>query len=305
MHDHAVLIGVDWGTTSLRAYLIGKDGMVLDSIHATKGILCVGKNKFESVFEDLLTDWLTEYSSLPIILSGMITSRNGWIETDYIEVPAKISTMASSLVAKQATRGHQLYFVSGLSVMQADKAPDVMRGEETELIGHMCHKGTDGVFIFPGTHSKWVWVKDREIREFKTFMTGEVYALLKQHSILGKLMESNGKSEAAFEKGVSWRLSQTGSILHLLFSVRTFPLFDLMEPDQVSEYLSGLLIAEEISAVVSYAQTIKSVTVIGRGDLAIRYCRALELMNIRAKIAPQAMVARGHYELALKGRLIK
>lgn len=300
-----ILIGVDWGTSSFRAYLINRDGEVIDSISAAEGILSVRDGDFESVFERLLADWLRDYSSLPILLSGMITSKNGWFEVDYVQVPAEVSSIASALAGFETSRGRKLHFVTGLAVTGAEMAPDVMRGEETELIGQICHRNNDGLFLLPGTHSKWVRIEGRRIVDFQTFMTGEVYALLKQHSILGKLMSCCSESGAAFERGILWRTAHAASILHLLFSVRTFPLFGQMVAEDVADYLSGLLIAEEISGALSFRENLPEVTVIGRGDLADRYCRALGLMGVSATAAPQGMVARGHFELARQRGLIE
>jgi len=300
-----VLIGVDWGTSSFRAYLINRDGGVVDFISTAEGILSVRDGDFESVFERLLADWLRDYSSLPVLLSGMITSKNGWFEVDYVQVPAEVSSIASALAAFKTSRGRKLHFVTGLAVTGAEMAPDVMRGEETELIGQICHHDSDGLFLLPGTHSKWVRVKDHRILDFQTFMTGEVYALLKQHSILGKLMSCDSESSEAFDRGVLWRTAHSASILHVLFSVRTFPLFGQMDSEHVADYLSGLLIAEEISGMLNSWEKLAEVTVIGRGDLAGRYCRALGLMGVNAIAAPQGMVARGHYELARQRGLIE
>ena len=300
-----VLIGVDWGTSSLRAYLIDRQGGIVDTIDASEGILSVRDGDFEAVFERLLANWLRDYPALPILLSGMISSRNGWFEVDYVHAPTEISSIASAVAKFETSAGRKLHFVTGLAVDGAETAPDVMRGEETELIGQMCHHDSDGLFLLPGTHSKWVWVEDRRILDFQTFMTGEIFAVLKQHSILGRLMASTAGSEEAFDRGVGWRTSHDNSILHILFSARTFPLFGQMAAEDVPDYLSGLLIAEEISSVLGSRNQLPRVTVIGRGDLARRYCRALELMGIMAAAVPQGRVARGHLEIARQRGLIE
>ena len=305
MSETPVLIGVDWGTSSFRAYLINAEGGVIDAIGAPEGILSVSENKFEPAFERLIGHWLQQYPTLPIVLSGMITSRNGWFEIDYISTPVEISTLASALVEFETSQGRKLHFATGLATTAEGKAPDVMRGEETELIGQFCHHDSDGLFLLPGTHSKWVWVEDRKILDFETYMTGEVFALLKQHSILGKFITAGTPGDEAFERGVKWRVEHPGSILHTLFSVRTLPLFEQMPTDDVADYLSGLLIAEEICGAQTKRENHSEITVIGRGDLAERYCRALELMGSRANAVDQGLVARGHFELAQQRGLIK
>jgi len=304
MSEAPVLIGVDWGTSSFRAYLINAEGGVIDSISTPEGILSVNENDFESTFERLIGHWLQGYPALPIVLSGMITSRNGWFEIDYVPVPAEIFELASAMVEFETIKGRKLHFATGLAILDDGKTPDVMRGEETELIGQFCQHDSDGIFLLPGTHSKWVRVEDRRILEFETYMTGEVFALLKQHSILGKFMTADSHSAEAFDRGVKWRAESSHSILHTLFSVRTLPLFEQMATQDVADYLSGLLIAEEIMGALATRQAISEVTVIGRGDLADRYCRALELMGKSATVVDQGLVARGHYELALQRGLI-
>lgn len=307
-----VLIGVDWGTSSFRAYLINVDGEVVDAVSAEEGIMTVQDNDFESVFERLLDKWLTIYSSLPIILSGMISSKNGWLELEYVQLPAGASEISAALTRYKTSKGRVLHFASGLAVNKPEIAPDVMRGEETELLGQLFNHGNDGLFLLPGTHSKWVWIENHQIINFQTFMTGEVYAVLKGYSILGKLMvtnferstESDTQRLEAFDRGIQSRLSHSGSILHQLFSVRTLPLFDAMDEADVADYLSGLLIGEEISSVLQTQAEIPEVTVIGRGDLTSRYCRALSLMDVDAVAAEQGMVARGHLELAKKKGLV-
>jgi len=296
------LIGVDWGTSSFRAYLIDHDGGVIDTISTSSGILTVQDNEFEAVFERLLANWLLEYSTIPIILSGMITSKNGWLELEYVSLPAGASEISAALTRYTTSLGRVLHFVSGLAVNYPELSPDVMRGEETELLGQLYHCASDGLFLLPGTHSKWVWVENNHIINFQTFMTGEIYSVLKGYSILGKLMaaDSEGQAEnlAVFEQGIKSRSTHSGSILHQLFSARTLPLFNKIEAKDVSDYLSGLLIAEEISSVLQEQKKMPSVTVIGRGDLAARYCHALGLMGVGAVAAEPGMVARGHLELA-------
>ena len=307
-----VLIGVDWGTSSFRAYLINVDGEVVDAVSAEEGIMTVQDNDFESVFERLLEKWLTTYSGLPVMLSGMISSKNGWLELEYVQLPAGASEISAALTRYKTSKGRVLHFASGLAVNKPEIAPDVMRGEETELLGQLFNHGNDGLFLLPGTHSKWVWIENHQIINFQTFMTGEVYAVLKGYSILGKLMvtnferstESDTQRLEAFDRGIQSRLSHSGSILHQLFSVRTLPLFDAMDEADVADYLSGLLIGEEISSVLQTQAEIPEVTVIGRGDLTSRYCRALSLMDVDAVAAEQGMVARGHLELAKKKGLV-
>ena len=298
-----VLIGVDWGTSSLRAYLIDQEGNVVDTLSSNEGILNIQDDDFEAVFERFVGEWLRLYPLLPIILSGMITSRNGWVEVDYLPLPAGMQGIASAITIHETRLGRRLHFVPGLATASRVSIPDVMRGEETELIGQIYQYGGDGTFLLPGTHSKWVTVKDSKIIELQTFMTGEVYALLKYKSILSKLLVE-AVSFKSFAKGVTYRASNSGSILNQLFSVRTLPLFELMPKEEVSDYLSGLLIAEEIRGALESRKGPQDIKIIGQGDLAERYCYALKLMGVSTIVVEQGMVARGHFELALQQGLV-
>ncbi|MEM9574545.1 MAG: 2-dehydro-3-deoxygalactonokinase, partial [Pseudomonadota bacterium] len=147
------LIGIDWGTSSLRAFLIGAKGEVLDRISKAQGIMHVEDGNFEETFQELVENWL-EHGKLPVVASGMITSRNGWVETPYVNVPAGSAELAAALVSLETRSGVTINFITGMTT-EHEGAPDVMRGEETQIIGASALGMDDGVFVMPGTHSKW------------------------------------------------------------------------------------------------------------------------------------------------------
>lgn len=304
MSKNPILIGVDWGTTAFRAYLICNKGAVIDHIDTHEGILSVTNGDFETVFNKRLSGWLKDYPNIPILLSGMITSRNGWFETDYLNVPASIEDIAEKVTLLEEKNGRKLHFITGLMVNEHNEAPDIMRGEETELIGQLCSSQNDGLYLLPGTHSKWAQVNGQSITSFKTFMTGELFSMLKKHSILAKLIDQEKPSDDAFAKGVKWRLKKPITLLHNLFSVRTFPLFEQIDAEHIAEYLSGLLIADEILGAFDQLDKQSTVTVIGRDELATRYFKALQVIGIKATVVDQSMVAIGHYEIAKMRGLI-
>jgi len=207
MHGRAALIGIDWGTTSFRAYRIDADGGVLETRSAPAGILKVADGDFEAVLEREVGSWLAAAPALPVVISGMITSRQGWLEVPYCACPAGSAELAEALREHVTRAGRRLRFVPGLSLIGSDRVPDVIRGEETQIIGELGLAGDDGLgrqaIVLPGTHSKWVFAEEGRIVWFATFMTGEVFAVLKEHSILGRLMEGNEQDEAAFARGLS------------------------------------------------------------------------------------------------------
>jgi len=298
----AALIGMDWGTSSLRAFLIGNDGTVIDMISTSLGIMHVEDRDFDSVFHDLLRDWLAE-RALPVVASGMITSRNGWVETPYLSVPSGINELACALVAHESSMGVQLRFVTGMTT-DHDGAPDVMRGEETQIAGASAAGLGDGVYVMPGTHSKWITVENDKISDYMTYMTGELFGSLKSHTILGALMSAGPFNEDGYRLGVQAGLSSDGNLLHELFQVRTKPLFGIISEDMSADYLSGMLIGAEIRYAAQNVDDGQIITIVGRGDLADRYEIALAEADLGSRRAPDNIVALGHFLIAKSAGLI-
>lgn len=296
------LIGIDWGTTSLRAFLIDACGDVLDSFSSKEGIMHVPEKNFDAVF-DRLVESLNINSKLPIIASGMITSRNGWVETPYVSMPTGPKNLAQSLAAHQTQNGSTIHFVTGATT-EDNGGPDVMRGEETQIIGSAALGMSDGIFVMPGTHSKWVQVADGQIQDFSTYMTGEVFSTLKDHTILGTLMEASEFDIDAFESGVIRAQSPCANLLHDLFHVRTLPLMGKIHGKQAGDYLSGLLIGTELSSAMKDLGTIDEVFVVGRDDLSDRYEVALRASKIRCRRAPDDIAAKGHFLIAQAAGLV-
>lgn len=297
------LIGVDWGTTSLRAFLIDTDGQVVDDAASPDGIMQMSGKSFEAVLDRLIGHWI-EQSNLPILASGMVTSRNGWIETPYESIPLGAYNLAQTLVPFETNGGARLHFVTGASVEHVS-GPDVMRGEETQIIGASALGINVGTFVMPGTHSKWVQVADGKIVDFSTYMTGEIFKALKEHTILGTLMEDYDFDLLAFESGVTAGLDSNANLLHQLFHVRTLPLLDKLPKTAASDYLSGLLIGTEVAAAANKIKTYEAVTLIGRGDLTERYEVALRLAGLECQHAPNNIVAKGHFLIAQAAGLVK
>lgn len=290
------LIAIDWGTSSFRAWLLGAGGEVCDEIPTGQGILSVPGGNFDAAFEAALSPWFTERPDFPVIASGMITSRNGWVETPYLPLPLDAQALAGALKSHVTRQGRQVHFVTGAVQNPDSGLPDVMRGEETEIIGHLSQSGaSEGLFILPGTHSKWGRVQGGRLIGFDTCMTGEVFALLQRHSILGRLMDDGPANPDAFRRGVETGQSQ-GALLARLFSARSLALMDRLEGSDIADYLSGMLIGDEISADMS-GQT-GLVTVIGRGDLAERYRSALEQAGAEVTVAAPGMARAGLWKIA-------
>ena len=275
------LIAIDWGTSSLRGARLGASGQVLESREFPRGILTVPPGQFEAVFDELFGDWMQAPGALCLI-SGMAGSRQGWQEAPYCPCPAGFAELGQHLLWLQPRR---IALVPGLSCLRTDtlNTPDVMRGEEVQIFGALQMTGRESAtLVLPGTHSKWVQVQSGRVTQFQTFMTGEVFALMSQHSILGKTMDLQGAfDEAVFLQGVNTiqQTQQSGSVLHQLFAVRTLGLFERLSAAQLPSYLSGLLIGEELrhQAVLPHPDP---VLVIGSPVLCLRYTLALQHLHI-------------------------
>jgi len=210
------LIAIDWGTSSLRGARLSASGQVLELREFPRGILTVPPGQFEAVFNKLFGDWMQTPGALCLI-SGMAGSRQGWQEAPYCPCPAGFAELGQHLLWLQPGR---IALVPGLSCVGTDplNTPDVMRGEEVQIFGALQMTGRDSAtLVLPGTHSKWVQVQGGRVTQFQTFMTGEVFALMSQHSILGKTMDLQGAfDEAVFLQGVDTiqQTQQSGSVLH-------------------------------------------------------------------------------------------
>lgn len=291
------MIGIDWGTSRLRAMLIDVDGTTLGEHEADTGILTVADGGFPDALRQTLAG-LRAPSGLPIVLSGMITSRQGWHELPYLDCPADAAALAAAVHHVDEPGLGPLHFITGLLHTAADGTPDVMRGEETQIIGQDDLRPDEGV-VLPGTHSKWVVVEDGRIERFRTFMTGELFAVLKEHSILGRLMAPGPVDDAAFARGVGLGLDGRG-LIGRLFSARTLPLTGGLAATGVADYLSGLLIGSEIAEAERPAR----VVVIGSHALAERYTKALAIAGIAHRPGRADAAARGQWRIAKAAGLI-
>jgi 2-dehydro-3-deoxygalactonokinase len=263
------LIAVDWGTSALRGARLDPSGQVLEEKSAPLGILNVPNGDFAGVFAAQFSNWMKPGAHC--LISGMAGSRQGWAEAPYVACPAGPDELAQHLHWIERDR---VAIVPGLSDTQGD-VPDVMRGEEVQIFGAMRLAGlSDGLFVLPGTHSKWAVVRRGKVAGFRTFMTGEAYGLFAQHSILARTLDASALlDEAAFRRGVV-RAADGKGLLHNAFGVRALALFDRLSPAESASYLSGLLIGEEIGRQELPAS--REVIVIGASALVARYALALK-----------------------------
>ena len=309
------LIALDWGTSSLRGWLVGGDGRVLDRRQSSSGVLAVTAGGFRTAYEALCREWLARQPALPVLASGMIGGRQGWREAPYLETPAEPADLARNLLSMDDLAGRVFRIVPGLLTADRKGLPDVMRGEETQILGTLAVKPASGsphgrVVVLPGTHSKWVLVRDGAIIGFRTWMTGELYAVLREHSILGKLAlpgeDWNAGMQAAFEDGVVRAADAAGAVGRILFSARSRALVGEFAAEQVSPYLSGLLIGSEIDdAMRLFDSGAAPPLIVAKPELAVRYKSAFRRLGHETQTAPPDAAVRGLVAIARSAALLE
>lgn len=284
------MIGVDWGTSHVRAYRLRDDGHVLDRRDSADGVLVVAPGRFPDVLRGLVGGWIAD-GERRILLSGTVGSRNGWKETRPIPCPARLTDLARA-VEPIAFTDACVRIVPGIAGVDASNVPEVMRGEETEIVG----AGIDtGCMCLPGSHSKWVSVERGAIVTYTTYLTGEAFAALGAHTLLAKLMGPEPPAAGdAFDRGVA-RSAEPGGLLHHLFGVRTLGLAGRLAAADSASYLSGLLIGHEVRSAMRPATP---VTVVGAPALAALYVRGIRSCGGTAETGRHDAAARG---LALIG----
>jgi 2-dehydro-3-deoxygalactonokinase len=291
------LIALDWGTTSARAYRIAGDGTVVEQRSAPLGILHVREGAFAPALHELLGDWTS--IDAPRLACGMVGSRQGWIEAPYTPCPAELPALARAIVRAP---GDEIAIVGGLAWRDEHGTPDVMRGEETQIAGLPDEALAGALVVQPGTHSKWTIVAHGTIAAFATYMTGELYAVLREHSILGRLMSPGAFDATAFARGVDAGLhAAPGALPHALFAARTLPLFGELSSSGAADYLSGLLIGSEIAHARAWADArgaAKLAWLVGEAALCARYEAALRQAGIATRHGPADASARGLWRLA-------
>ena len=265
------MIGVDWGTTSFRAFRIAPDGTIRDRRAGMRGLVNVPDSRYADTLRDEIGPWLAAGEN-HVLLSGMIGSRQGWKEAPYLPCPAGAPQVAAALVEIEFDWA-QVKLVPGLSATDEAGVAEVMRGEETQVFGVLGAMGRSGLACLPGTHSKWVRVEDGRITGFTTHMTGEAFGALRGHTILGRMMREGPSNGAPFDAGVR-RSGDPGGLLHHIFGARALVLAGRLAETDAAAYLSGILVGHEVRAALA-AQQGMVVHVIGAPDLTALYARAI------------------------------
>ena len=302
------LIALDWGTSNLRANLLDPSGHSIEQRQSAMGVMKVPPGTFDAVLVELCGDWMLEHR-LPMVASGMVGSRQGWKEAPYLDCPATLKQAAHQLTKLEFEHpdlgNHKVYIAPGLKCLDANGQTDVMRGEETQIWGAQLPPSS--ICVLPGTHSKWIWLDGQgDFQNFKTFMTGELYSLLAQHSILGRLMEISESNASlnldVFHRGVSLGIDGHAELMHSIFAARTAGLMGQLNATELPDFLSGILIGAEIGSVSLDA--VSKVHLLGEGSLCERYRQAFQQQGMSVVRVGENATTRGQWLLARAAGLV-
>ncbi|MBK1842860.1 2-dehydro-3-deoxygalactonokinase [Azospirillum sp. YIM B02556] len=322
--DTASLIALDWGTSSLRGFLMDGGGRVLDqraNAHGIQNLPQPGIPGFEQAFAELCGGWLAAHPGLPVVAGGMVGSAQGWAEAPYVPCPADTGTLASRAIAVDSASGVRILIAPGVTYDPPDSPPDILRGEEIQIAGVLADRpdwARDACMVLPGTHSKWVRIADGRMTRFATYMTGEVFAVLTRHSILGRLMPEAAEAgddarDGAFAEGVrAAQASGPGDLTHQIFAARTLGITRRMAPELLKDYLSGLLIGHELVSGLAHGEIDPDagrtdgcpLLLIGDGALCRRYVQGLGLLGVEPTARLENTAPRGLFQFAIAAGLI-
>jgi len=316
----AAFIGIDWGSTHRRAMLIGADGApVAERADGEGALACAGR--FRASLEALVAGWPEATPALPVVMAGMVGAAIGWQAAPYLEGDTPLAALPRHLLpVAEAPPGRRWLIAPGWCLRGEGGAVDVMRGEETQLFGalHLLGPGAaDGCYVLPGTHSKWVRLKAGRIVELRTYMTGELFALLRRHGTLASAMQTAGATDAASVRqpatavgdGAGMRHDSVADdpdflagavegarapvLTHALFGARARVVAGMMAPGAAAAYVSGLLIGAEWADARRLTARDEPVRIIGESALAALHaaCARLHERRIEALDARQVQLA--------------
>jgi 2-dehydro-3-deoxygalactonokinase len=266
---------VDWGSSARRTYVLNGQGRTMAQSEDAAGTLTIPKDRFAAEVELLRV----RIGDMPLLLSGMVGSNRGWIEAPYVRCPATLPDLSARLLWAEPGR---TAIVPGVSLIEEGHA-DVMRGEEVQVFGaHALHPSGRVLICHPGTHTKWIEVEDGAIMRFRTVMSGELFDLLRTHSILAELIAGPTPIDAAFRRGVE-RGFAAGNLGADLFTIRAAVLLGQAKPKEAPSYASGLLIGCDLRTGLAMASPSDEILVLGRGSLTNLYATAIAQCGYRTR----------------------
>lgn len=289
------IIGINWGSSNLRAYLIGADGQMLDSHEAPAGVTTLDRGGMAAAANDIRTRWPKAAFAYA---AGMIGSNVGWVDAGYIDCPAGVEAVAQGLVPTRIGM-LDVSIVPGMACVRAlDGAPDVLRGEETELLGLLSAGDVDpdAIIALPGTHTKWIQLSNGRVEGFMTSMSGELFDRLASGGLLASVLDGPGEPGSAFNEGVRTAATSTLGLGALLFGVRAKMIRGALPRAETSSYLRGLLAGAEVSDAAALFPSMKHtpVPLVGSGPVTRLYQAAMAELGIEARPVKSAdAVIRG------------
>ncbi|MBT8154957.1 2-dehydro-3-deoxygalactonokinase [Epibacterium ulvae] len=275
-------VAVDWGTTHMRLWRMATDGTVLGCQSCNKGMGQIEPHAYEGILLDMLADHLPPSAALDVVVCGMAGSRQGWAEAPYAPTPCAPPSIEQATLVPTDDPRLRVHILPG--VKQVDPI-DVMRGEETQIRGVTARMPDyDGVICLPGTHTKWVRIKQGQIGEFATFMSGELFTVIGQHSVLRHSVGTSGWDRDAFRTACQGATDDATFLMRSLFGLRAGSLLADLSPEAARATLSGLLLGAELAAARSFWGD-RDVTIVGESTLSQAYGDALALQGM----TPQMM----------------
>lgn len=305
----------------MRCWLLGGNGRILDTRRFAGGLLDMATGidatdpvararAYETTFLDVCGPWLRTTPGLPALACGMVGSAQGWREAGYLDVPARLDITGPALT-RVATAAGTVHLVPGLRVPsdpRHDIAGDVLRGEETQVIGALQsieRPDAEHLLVLPGTHTKWIRIADRKVLSFTTAMTGELYALVTQHGLLSHTGTAPRRDDAAFARGLTAGFSvRERGLAATLFGARALVLDGLLEPAALADYLSGVVIADEVRHLLPHHGGAERIVLCGNGDLCRRYAAALRTRGVDAQVVDEDAAAAGLWSVAVASGLV-
>ena len=290
------VISVDWGLSSLRCRLVDKGGAIIESRKSGNGISAIAHRNFRDALLAGVGSWIAAHPGVPVLLSGMIGSRLGWIEAPYVACPAGLAEIGAALLPLDVAGLPNAFIVPGVKLSTQERA-DIMRGEECEVLGCLVVPSSRAaLYIAPGTHSKWIAVRDDRIASFTTIMTGELFSLLSGSSSLAGTMAAPSADDASFLEGVSVarQAAPRGGVLPLLFGIRADGVLGRRSPPELRSLLSGLLIGSELAHGLA-GEPEGDLLIVGDDRLAGHYQLALsESFGRPSRRGPSVAASLGH-----------
>ena len=280
MTEKADWIAVDWGTSNLRAWLIAADGSIIRQVGSDKGMGALAPDQFEPTLLEIVAPFLGD-NQTKVICCGMVGAKQGWQEAAYATVPCT-PAHPETAIHVQADPRLDVHILAGVC---QDSPADVMRGEETQIAGFLAENPEfDGVLCLPGTHTKWAQVSAGEIVSFRTFMTGEMFALLSKNSVLLHSVSTDDWNDIEFENAVTDTIGSPQMVAARLFGLRAETLLRDLPNAHAKARLSGMLIGLELAGCKPYWLG-QRIAIIGAPGLSALYAAGLRTQGVSAELA--------------------